>query len=453
MTDKPNIVFIMSDQHTPSVAGCYGNSAVFTPNLDRLAGNGVVFDNAYCNNPVCVPSRMSMMTGLHSHNIDVWCNADPLLPHLATWPLLLRLGGYETIISGRNHLVWGDRLGGFSRRLCGDDNHKIPFIQPDATMMGGRAPQGLDASLGSSDKTSHALHDIEANKCAIDYLQKRHDDPFALFVGYYQPHAPLTCLDDYYEKYSDFNPDLYLEEIVDPIYENLIKRLQLDREIEPRKLVAAHRAYYGMISHVDTLVGELLEELEKNDLMRNTIVIYTSDHGEMLGRHQLWHKMNFYEDSVKVPLIISNPERFGMGRRITENVSLLDIFPTFMDLASIDEEINLDGCSLVPFLENTMTNWNNKVIAESIGVVRGEPGIMLKRDQFKLLLYHDNNPILFDLEKDPLEHYDLSGSKEHAAVLKSMIAEASVNWNPNAINKVIDNHLKHIYFHKKVEGR
>lgn len=450
MTDKPNIVIIMSDQHTPNVTGCYGNDSVYTPNLDRISENGVMFNNAYCNNPVCVPSRMSMLTGLHSHSINVWCNSDPLLPHLVTWPLLLRLAGYETVISGRNHMLWGDRLGGFSHRLCGDKSPVIPFVQENATMLGGKAPQALETNLGPAESTHYALHDIEANQHAMNYLKTPHNTPFALFIGYYQPHAPFTCQNEFFEKYQDFDPPLHREETVEPVYKNLIRRLQLNRDIDNEKLSTAIKAYYGMVSHVDTLVGEIADTMETNGLLENTILIYTSDHGEMLGRHRLWHKMNFYEDSVRVPLIITNPKRFGKQRQIDKNVSLIDLFPTFMDIASVEENISLDGHSLLPLLEEVDTEWDNRVIAESIGVVRGEPGIMLKRDQFKLILYHNNDPILFNLESDPLEHCNLADDNEYADILKSMIAEATRNWHPAEINAAVNNNLKHIYYHHKV---
>lgn len=449
--NKPNIVVIMSDQHTPSILGCYGNKNVSTPNIDSLAENGIVFDNAYCNNPVCVPSRMSMLTGLHSHKINVFNNADPLLPHLATWPLLLRTAGYDTVISGRNHLLWGDRLAGFGSRLCGDTGKSIPWVKNGKTMIGEIAPQAIDTQTGPDDNSFHALHDIDVNAHAKKYLKTAGESkPFALFVGYYQPHAPFTALGKHFEKYRNMEVDVNFKEPCDPLYIPFMKALKLDREIEKEKIKTAVRAYYAMVSHIDELVGEIYSSLRENNLLDNTVVIYVSDHGEMLGRHGLWHKMTFYEDSVRIPLIVSCPEKFSSGRRIDRNVSLLDFFPTFMELAGVKDGIELDGASIFPLLEGKTEKWNNRVIAETIGIRRGEPGRMLKRDDFKLLMYHKSEPVLFDLSADPLEQRNLAKDGKYSKVLAEMIREASEDWHPQKINEMLDNNLKHIYYHSVV---
>jgi choline-sulfatase len=454
--ERPNIVMIMSDQHTPNVTGCYGNGLVKTPNMDSLAENGVMFENAYCNNPVCVPSRCSMLTGLYSHKINVWCNADPLLPHLATWPLVLQSAGYETVISGRMHLVWGDRLGGFSKRLFGDPPVPVPRIGPNKTMQGGFAPQGLDSRLGAIEDMEDNYrgtgpHDEEANERAINYLKKDARKPFALYIGYYQPHAPFVAPKKYFDLYKSMDPATGLEDPLADIYLPLLKGLSLDRKIEEHKLKTAIRAYYAMVSHVDHLVGEVKNTLEQTGLLDNTIIIYTSDHGEMLGRHRLWHKMCFYEDSVRVPLIFSCPEKFGRGRKIAANVSLLDLFPTFLDIALFNRQIKLDGQSLMPFLTGKTKMRKDGVIAESIGVQRGFPGRMLKKDNLKLILYHARKPVLFDLEKDPAENVNVAGEKKYAKVLKSMMKEIARDWDVEIVNRNIEHNFEHIFFHANRE--
>ncbi|MFC1454462.1 sulfatase-like hydrolase/transferase, partial [Verrucomicrobiota bacterium] len=401
---RPNIVIIMSDQHTPNVTGCYGNNQVKTPNMDNLAKDGVMFENAYCNNPVCVPSRCSMLTGLYSHKINAWCNPDPLLPHLATWPLVLQSAGYETVISGRMHLVWGDRMGGFARRLYGDPAVPIPRVAPNKTMQGSFAPQGIDSRLGITENMAGNYqgtgpHDKEANQHAMNYLENEAREPFALYIGYYQPHAPFVAPKKYFDLYESMDPETGVNDPLEDIYLPLLKGLSLDRKIPEHKLKTAIRAYYAMVSQVDHLIGEIKSTLEKTGLLDNTILIYTSDHGEMLGRHKLWHKMCFYEDSVRVPLIISFPQKWGKDRKIAANVSLLDLFPTFLAMAGFNPDIKLDGQSLLPLLNEEKTGWDNKAIAESIGVRRGHPGRMLKRDNLKLILYHGQKPVLFDLEK------------------------------------------------------
>lgn len=447
---KPNVIVIMSDQHTPNVTACYGNKNVKTPNLDSLAGRGILFENAYCNNPVCVPSRMSMLTGLHSSKINVWSNCDCLSAHYATWPLLMRLAGYETVICGRNHMLWGDRLNGFGKRLCGDESKAIPYIKPGFTQLGRKAPQGLDIQLGIDDAAGHAVHDIKVTEYALEYLRNPPGNPFALFIGLYQPHAPFAALGEYFGQYSDLETPSRREEAVEEPYDKLIERLDLKRDIPEKKLSAAVRAYYAMVTHVDDLIGRIIRQTAASGLLENTVIIYTSDHGEMLGRHQLWHKMNFYEDSVRVPLVFSCPSRFGQGIRVKSNVSLIDIFPTLMDIAENKEEIGVDGHSLIPFLENRNPAWNNSVISESIGVERGKPGRMLKRDNFKLIYYHQGKPILFDLDADPGELNNLADSGKHRELLKGMLDELMESWDVAAINRAFENSLKHVYFHHKL---
>lgn len=444
---------IMSDQHTPSVIGCYGNTDVKTPNLDRLAENGVLFENAYCNNPVCVPSRMSMLTGLRSSKINVWANSDCLSPHFATWPLLLRLSGYETVICGRNHMLWGDRLNGFGKRLCGDTGVTIPYIRPGKTQQSEKSPQGIDTQLGPNNMSGLARHDIGVSEHAIKYLKNPPENPFALYIGFYQPHAPFVALEEYFDKYSGLSPSSRRDERIEPPYDKMLLNLNLDREIPDEKIKTAVRAYYAMVSHVDELVGKIVRQAEESGLLENTVIVYVSDHGEMLGRHRLWHKMCFYEDSVRVPMIFNCPSMIAGNRRVKQNVSLLDLFPTFLEIAGNSEKISLDGNSLLPFLENRKSCWNNSVISETIGIERGKPGRMLKKDNFKLICYHQEKPILFDLDADPEEQVNLSESPAHIEVIREMLAELTKAWDVDRINNTFDENMKHVYFHNRLSLR
>jgi choline-sulfatase len=205
-----------------------------------------------------------------------------------------------------------------------------------------------------------------------------------------------------------------------------------------------------MVSHIDDLTGKIVRQAEESGLLDNTIIVYTSDHGEMLGRHKLWHKMNFYEDSIRVPLVVSCPSKYARGLRVKSNVSLLDIFPTFMEIGENKEEISVDGHSLVPFLKGDNPEWDNSVISESIGVERGKPGRMLKRDNFKLIYYHQGKPLLFDLEADPDELNNLAGSEKHKSILNSMLNELMESWDVQEINRRFEDNLKHVYYHHKL---
>ncbi len=437
---RPNIVMIMSDQHTPSVLGCYGNGRVSTPNIDRLAGSGVLFENAYCNAPVCVPSRISMLTGLCSDRIAVWHNADPLGQHLTTWPMALRLAGYRTVISGRMHLCWGDRMGGFGERLCGDSHAYIPNIRRGRTMAGSGRPEAIDKSLGEGDPYPA---DEEATRQAVDFLGSRPEGPFALVVGFFKPHAPFRAEKRFLDAYRDLQVEDTSGQGCLPQYRPMAEAA---RDCRPERIELAKRCYYGMVSHVDELVGRLVAALDESGLRENTLVVYNSDHGEMLGRHGLWHKMCFYEDSVRIPMIASWPGRLEGGARVGRNVSLLDIFPTLLDLAGAERSMPLDGRSLVPALEGGALQGPDQVMAMSIGVERGRPSVMLRRGDLKLILAEGYPPSLFDLAEDPGEERNLAGEPGHAETLREMLAAVEERWDPALVNRQVEfnqSHLEH----------
>ena len=444
--DRMNILFIISDQHTPSVTGCYGNDVVHTPNIDRLSEAGVTFDSAYCNAPVCVPSRMSMLSGLHSDRIGVWHNADPLPPHVTTWPMLLSLAGYETMISGRMHLLWGDRMGGFSRRLCGDTNRQIPKAWPsarrDSTNGAIARFQGYDTTLGEG---AVYPQDEEARDRAIQYLREEKEGPFALCVGFYKPHAPFKTPKKYLDLYGDLERIGTLDEPCIPLYQHVLEEGLGERgPLDPDRVHLARQCYYGMVTQVDEYVGEILNALEDEGLSENTIVIYTSDHGDMLGRHQLWHKVNFYEDSVRVPMVFSCPSRFAGGMRRPENVSLLDLFPTFLDIAGNRRPCPLDGESLMPLLQDGSLARGDEVIALSIGARQGHPAIMLKRGSLKLICTMGYPPVLFDLEKGPQELVDFSEDPTYASTMRDMLASVEARWDPDLVNRQVAFNESHL---------
>ena len=441
----PNILLIISDQHTPSVAGCYGNTSVRTPNLDRLAETGATFDNAYCNSAVCVPSRMSMLAGLHCDRIRVWHNADPLPPPVTTWPQALRLAGYDTAISGRMHLLWGDRMGGFGRRLCGDESDRIskawPSGRKDRTNGVCGRPQGFDSALGAGVSYPG---DEEAKDRAIRYLRERRREPFALCVGFYKPHAPFQAPSHLIDLYGGIESPPLAQEPCVPLYHPAVDDGHAKGPLPPDRVKLARQCYYGMVTQVDQFLGEILDTLEEQGLSEDTIVIYTSDHGEMLGRHQLWHKVCFYEDSVRVPLIVSCPSRFPRGERRAFNVSLLDLFPTFTDIAEHAHEAPLDGESLLPLLAGGALQREDEVMALSIGPRLGHPSAMLKRGHLKLICTLGFPPILFDLSRDPGECVDFSADHQYAEVLREMQAAVEDRWDPDLVNQQVEFSQSHL---------
>jgi choline-sulfatase len=445
----PNILFLMSDQHSPFVTGCYGNTVVHTPHLDALAEEGSVFDAAYCASPVCVPSRLSMLSGRHPHQIRVWGLGDTIPSTTPTWPVPLSIAGWHTVMCGRMHLAWGDRNHGFETRLCGDayptiKNHFAHWKnqEPDVSHAGrmlaesgiGTARQDAedDITLGHALKFIHGLNPEHMNR------------PFALCVGFSRPHTPFLAPPELMRLYEDFEPELEMDPgSLPPFYRSLYRHFGFDEN--PPSLEDARRAiraYYAMVTGLDRRIGQIRDALQSTGLWENTIVIYASDHGESLGRHGLWFKSSFYEESVRVPLILRIPGG-PAGMRTAEPVSLLDLFPTLCDIAGVEPPGFLDGCSLLPLLNREPLSHERSVFAEYADYGIHTPLRMVRRGQYKLIYAAGYAPLLFDLQADPHETIDLAGSSPHQEIVGDLLREALHGWDPEAIRRQVLENQSH----------
>ena len=320
---RPNLLIIMADEHAPQFSGAYGHPLVQTPHLDRLAAGGVLFENAYCNSPLCVPSRMSFMTGRHVHEIGTWDNASPLASDSPTWAHMLRAGGYDVVLAGKQHFVGPDQRHGFRARLARDlhAEHRHPiFDWADGTPAAANPWPSL-AQAGPGVSPEIAIDDQVA-AAALAYLRDpdRHQQPWALNVSFIAPHFPFVVPDRYWNRYPPEEIDLPVIPAghlasQHPVYQRLRRMFGLTGFSE--ELVRRGRAgYYGLITFLDDKIGQLLDTLAETRLADNTLVIYVSDHGEMAGEHGLWRKSNFYEHSSRIPLVLRWPGRLPAGRRI-----------------------------------------------------------------------------------------------------------------------------------------
>jgi choline-sulfatase len=444
---KPNILVLMSDQHTPFITGCYGDSSVQTPNLDRLATEGVTFDAAYCNSPLCVPSRLSMLSGKHPCNIGVWCLGDTMRSDTPTWPMMLSIAGYKTALSGRMHLVWPDHNHGFEEVLCPEKYTSVKnqfgyWKEPNVyNALSGHSV--ADARVGT---TVHDDKDQSAEEHAIAFIREHATGndarPFALCASFYRPHPPFMAPQELADLYSGLDPDVSGSiDDLPPIYRSIAAHFDLiDWKPTNDEAQRAIRFYYAMVTGVDQRIGRILKAIEDTGQLENTIVIYTSDHGESLGRHGLWFKSVFYEYSARVPLIIRYPSRFQRGARIASPVSLVDLFPTLCELAGVEIYPFLDGSSLVPALENGSIDENRCVFSEYSAYGLHEPTRMVRQGKFKLMYARTYDPVLFDLSSDPDEKINLARSPAHAGVLNTMMPILTKDWNADGIRaRVLEN--------------
>ncbi len=451
-TTKPNILFIMTDQLSANAVGAFGNSTVKTPNMDKLASEGVSFSNCHTPSPICGPARWSLMTGLHVHNHRGWDNGSALSSEIPTFAHVLTLAGYETVICSRMHFNGIDQYHGFEKRLATEHNNPIDYPaeplwgdKPEQPVFAGERPTEYDEDypFNHSIRAGHDDWVLEKN---IEYLKSGQwgKRPFMLTASFLAPHPSVRRRKEYLEIFHEYlDMGLEVDELTEEDFNSLhphTKRLIAkgkekafaQSKEEKRRYLAE---YYSRVTYFDRQVGELIETLEKEGLRDNTVIVLTSDHGDDAGRFGYWGKVSFYDNVVKVPLIVSMPpamrktELSGSLRK--ENVSLLDLFPTFAELAQAEAfEFKIDGHSLLPLLNEKTPKWHNTVLSEYFGQYARRPMFMLKKDDLKFNYYLGEDPELFDLAKDPDEKENLAENPEYSALLKELEKELRQVCNP-----------------------
>ena len=438
---RPNILLIMSDEHDPAVTGCYGHPLVQTPNLDRLAAQGVLFENAYCNNPICVPSRMSFLTGKYASDVNVFDNCSPLASEIPTFAHFLQASGYETTLCGRMHMIGPDRLHGFGQRLFDDMNDwvrlgKGPVRTPEArrnsnshvTECGPGPPRWLDYDRTVTDLSERFLRD-KANNPA--------DQPWCLVASFMYPHFPLYAPQEYLDLYPADRialPDLgdELLESQHPAIRQLRYFFHNDQPLPQELTRTALASYLALVTLTDEHIGRLMTIVDESPLLENTVIIYLSDHGEMAGQHGIWQKQCFYESSVRVPLIVRGPHLEARAG-ISVNVSLVDIMPTLLDLAETPIPGGLRGRSLLPSLKGD-TLQDEVVVAEYHAQGMLSAGYMVKKGNLKYNHYVDLPPQLFDLAADPNEFVNLAGRSGWAAAQSNLHQELLAKLDPDEVD-------------------
>jgi len=433
MADRPNILLMMSDQHSPHVLGCYGDTVVRTPHMDALAASGAVFESNYCQSPLCVPSRMSFLTSRQCSDVRVWTNECVLPSAEPTFAHALGAAGYETALIGRMHFVGPDQWHGFERRLVGSIT---------AVHLGGRN-QGVPATgqsrgavtTAGPGRTAYQVYDEVVAQATADYLEEKAKEkgrPFCAVAGFVLPHCPFVCPREDWDYYYD---RITLPRVPEGYFEDLHPAVKLWRknrgilDLTDEEIRCARAGYYGLVTHFDRQVGVVMDALKRTGLDRNTVVIYCSDHGEMAGEHGMWWKSNLYEGSVSVPLIVSCPERFASGRRVNQVTGLIDLAPTLTELAGADPVPGATGTSLVPLLRGEDVDWANETFSEHYPARGVPPTRMIRRGRWKLVHYEGYSPQLFDVENDPGEFNDLGESPDHAQVRDELQERVLSDWS------------------------
>ena len=457
MNKKRNILFILSDQHNAGVLGAAGDKTVRTPSLDRLASEGVRFDQAYCQNPLCVPSRYSMLTGRHSRNIGIYTNNDILMPNSTTIPRVLSAHGYRTCLIGKAHFN-GEQFHGYQQRPYGDLYGQAH--QPDPFREKGGEESGLGEFLDNSGATGIPLPMTQTEICvaeAAKWLQTHcslhSDQPFFLSVNFDKPHFPVRCPSQYFARYDGRLrvpevPEGARERAV-PFVRRAMDRFGFEGQDGDRYLAA----YYGCVEWMDDAIGRLMHVLEHLGMAEDTLVVYTSDHGDLCGEKGVWNKSLFFDSSARVPLIVRCPSLIPPRPAESSPVGLIDLFPTLCDAADVPVPESCEGLSLLPLLTGESGPPRDRVYCETSFLWEpSDAGCMVRTGQWKYSLYLDGSQELYNMEEDPGEWNNLADDPTLHDLVGELRADVRRFWEPEqyadrlASAPKVDQ-AKHCYFY------
>ena len=456
-TPQPNFMIVMADQLSAPAVGSYGNEVVQTPHMDALADEGILFENAYCNSPICAPSRSSMMSGQLPSRIGSYDNASEFPARIPTFAHYLRDMGYQTCLSGKMHFVGPDQMHGFEERLTTDIYPSDFGWTPDWEAENQRVDWWCHnlasvTEAGIAETTNQLEFDDEAGYQSIRkiYQLARGGDqrPFMLMASFTHPHDPYATRKCYWDRYD--HDAINMPNVPAMDYEDLDPHSQRihdlsamgEDHVSKETIRKARHAYYGNVSYFDDWLGKIVKTLEQTNLRDNTIIIVISYHGDMLGERGLWYKMSFFEWSSRIPMIISAPDRFS-AQRINNNVSLLDLLPTLVDLAkpaggdAPEFADHIDGRSLVRLMRGEDVADSDEVIGEMLCEGAKSPCMMIRRGRYKYI-HSDPDPVqLYDLESDPNELNNLAGNKELEDLERRFADEINSRWDSQALRKEV----------------
>ena len=445
---QPDILMIMADQLSALALSAYGHPVVRTPHLDRLAARGVVFENAYCNFPLCAPSRASLMSGRLASRIGVYDNAAEFPASVPTMAHGLRALGYATCLAGKMHFVGPDQLHGFEERLTTDiypaDFGWTPnWDAPEERIDWWYHNMESVRQAGIAEATNQLDFDEEvafqAERRLAEQVRARDGRPLFLCASFTHPHDPYAVPRAYWDRYRPDEIDLPAVPALPPgsldAHSRRLMRVcdMPAAAITEADLRRARHAYYGEIAYVDERIGRLLEALERFGLRDDTVILVTADHGEMLGERGLWYKMHFFEWALRVPLILSAPGRFE-PRPVRQPVSLVDLLPSLIELAggAVDPTMQGDGRSLVPLATGSAVE-PRPVLAEYTAEGALAPILMIRDGDLKLIWSEADPPLLFDLERDPHELRNLADDPAYAGRLEQLLDVLRASWKPAAL--------------------
>jgi choline-sulfatase len=452
MVDKQkNILVVMVDQLAPAFLPVYGHPLVKTPHLSALAARSVVFDSAYCNSPLCSPSRTAFMTGCLPSRTGGHDNAAEFRADLPTFAHYLRRLNYRTILAGKMHFCGPDQMHGFEERLTTDiypaDYGWTPdWDHPDERPswyhnMSSVTDAGLCVRTNQIDFDEEVV--FSAERAIYDHVRGRDQRPFLMVASLTHPHDPFAITPEFWDLYRHEEIDMPRvgpgEVALDPHTARIRHVCAMDDvTLTDDEIRNARHAYYGAISFCDKNLGVLMGALERVGIAQDTIVMFLGDHGEMLGERGLWYKMSFFEGACRVPLIISAPG-LAAPHRVAAPVSLIDVLPTLVDLAGGDSTQDLagpiDGRSLLPHLEGR--DGPADVLGEYLAEGAVAPIVMIRRGNHKFVHSPGDPDQLYDLAADPDERINRAEEVEQAGLVAEFRHEIAHRWDLAALDRAV----------------
>ncbi|MBV9552436.1 MAG: sulfatase-like hydrolase/transferase [Alphaproteobacteria bacterium] len=441
---KPtNILFILSDEHSRRVLGCYGHKTIRTPNLDALAARGVRFLDAYTNSPICVPARASLATGRYPHRIGFWDNAIAYDGSIPSWHHRLREAGHEVVSIGKLHFRSADDDNGFSQEVMPlhiNDGIGDPMGWLRDPLPVRKATLRLAKDAGRGD-SSYQDYDGKITAAAVDWLKARagaDGKPWCLFVSLVCPHFPLIARPAFYDLYPETEVPLPAlrdpaERVPDHPYIAAFRECQIYEKgfVDEANVRRAIAAYFGLVSSTDHNVGRILAALDRAGLSGTTRVLYSADHGDNLGTRGLWGKSTMYEESAGVPMIMAGPG-LPQGVACREPVTLADAFPTILGWAGVPphpDDSDLPGMPLDAVVRDAP---RRTVLCEYHATGAATGAFMIRKGRFKFVYYVGMPTQLFDLDADPQEERNLAPEPGYARLAADCERELRAVVDPEA---------------------
>lgn len=435
---RPNVVFICSDQHSGPVMGCSGHDLVHTPNMDRLAARGVHFRNAYSSNPVCVPARASLMTGMFASDVRSYCNSTPFDGHAPTWATYLRDAGYYCWGTGKLDVVPGRDYG-----LIEYKTHSAHAVHPDICSLFRRPLcYRIDERRQVNGDFSDRKHSDETTtEDGLRFLREEapQRQPWAMWLGLVLPHPPFVAHQRFKATYPPFRVTLpnipadYLQ-TRHVALQALSNYHMISVPIADERVRMARAAYYAMVTELDELIGKVIQEIDRAGQWRNTIIVYTSDHGEMLGDHGLWFKNTLLEGAARVPMIVAGAG-LAAGKVVDNPVGHVDLVATLLDLAQVPIPAKLRGRSLLPLAAGQMANHDSIAFSESHGVGNCTGSFMIRKGDWKFIYFSNYHSLLFNLKADPGELNNLANVARYGDVKRELHGVLMSLINPDEVTE------------------